>query len=292
MSESVYADFGVKNATFGSIESLNEHQISMLQKDVAVRDGDDSITFKDLESAQEEEAAGQEVETEGQKPEEGTEGGGDDANPLQDFVELGDTPVELSETIDNLNDNESAFDDMVQSAISAGKVTAEDMNAIKAEYAKGGKLTEASYAKLQEAGYTERFVNSFIRGQEAMAEQYAAGVVRFAGGPDQFNRILGHLESTDKSTRDALEAAIIRKDLATTKAILNLAGRTLGKTRGVPAARTVTTTGKPVIAVAEPSKTEGFENKAAMVSAMSDKRYLRDSAYTNEVRAKVAASRF
>ena len=51
MSQSVYAEFGVSpNAITGSVEDLNEHQKSMLEQDVAVRDGDDAITFKQLES--------------------------------------------------------------------------------------------------------------------------------------------------------------------------------------------------------------------------------------------------
>jgi hypothetical protein len=294
MSQSVYAEFGVSsNAITGSVEDLNEHQQSMLEKDVAVRDGDDAITFKQLEAEQEEateedenveEAEGE--ETEGNDESE-TEGDDDDV----DFVELGDTPKELTESVSALDENEAAFDDMVSAAVEAGKVTADDITAIKAEYASKGELSEASYAKLAEAGYTKRFVDSFVRGQEALAEQYAAGVVRYAGGAEQFNRILSHLEANDKSTKEALESAIIRKDLVTAKAILNLAGRNLGKARGVQPQRTITTQGKPAVS-APKVETEGFSSKADMIKAMSDSRYLRDAAYTNDVRAKVAASRF
>lgn len=294
MSQSVYAEFGVSsNAITGSVEDLNEHQQSMLEKDVAVRDGDDAITFKQLEAEQEEateedenveEAEGE--ETEGNDDESETEGDDD-----VDFVELGDTPKELTESVSALDENEAAFDDMVSAAVEAGKVTADDITAIKAEYASKGELSEASYAKLAEAGYTKRFVDSFVRGQEALAEQYAAGVVRYAGGAEQFNRILSHLEANDKSTKEALESAIIRKDLVTAKAILNLAGRNLGKARGVQPQRTITTQGKPAVSTPK-VETEGFSSKADMIKAMSDSRYLRDAAYTNDVRAKVAASRF
>lgn len=291
MSQSVYAEFGVSpNAITGSVEDLNEHQKSMLEQDVAVRDGDDAITFKQLEAENEEateedenvdEAEGD--DTEGNDDESDTEG--DD----QEFVELGETPKELTESVTALNENEAAFDDMVSSAVEAGKVTADDISAIKDEYAKDGKLSDASYAKLHEAGYTKRFVDSFVRGQEALAEQYAAGVVRYAGGAEQFNRILSHLESNDPSTREALEAAIVRKDIATTKALLNLAGKTIGKAVGVKPQRTITTQAKPVVAPKAP-QTEAFSSKADMIKAMSDPRYLRDAKYTMEVRAKVAAS--
>lgn len=291
MSQSVYAELGVSpNAITGSVEDLNEHQKSMLEQDVAVRDGDDAITFKQLEAENEEATEEDEnvEETEGDD----TEGNDDESDAEgddQEFVELGETPKELTESVTALNENEAAFDDMVSAAVEAGKVTADDITAIKAEYASKGELSEASYAKLAEAGYTKRFVDSFVRGQEALAEQYAAGVVRYAGGAEQFNRILSHLESNDPSTREALEAAIVRKDIATTKALLNLAGKTLGKAVGVKPQRTITTQAKPVVAPKAP-QTEAFSSKADMIKAMSDPRYLRDAKYTMEVRAKVAAS--
>ncbi|QDH94169.1 capsid assembly protein [Escherichia phage vB_EcoP-Ro103C3lw] len=291
MSQSVYAEFGVSsNAITGSVEDLNEHQQSMLEKDVAVRDGDDAITFKQLEAERQEEATEEELEVETDEEEE-VEETEDSEGQDQEFVELGETPKELTESVTALDENEAAFDDMVSAAVEAGKVTADDITAIKAEYASKGELSEASYAKLAEAGYTKRFVDSFVRGQEALAEQYAAGVVRYAGGAEQFNRILSHLEANDKSTKEALESAIIRKDLATAKAILNLAGRNLGKTRGVAPQRTLTTQGKPAVA-APKVQTEGFSSKSDMIKAMSDPRYLRDAAYTNSVRTKVAASSF
>lgn len=290
MSQSVYAEFGVSsNAITGSVEDLNEHQQSMLEKDVAVRDGDDAITFKQLEDEQEEATEEDENVEETDEEEEVGKTEDSEGNGDVDFVELGDTPKELTESVTALNENEAAFDDMVSAAVEAGKVTADDITAIKAEYASKGELSEASYAKLAEAGYTKRFVDSFVRGQEALAEQYAAGVVRYAGDAEQFNRILSHLEANDKSTKEALESAIIRKDLATAKAILNLAGRNLGKTRGVAPQRTLTTQGKPAVS-APKVQTEGFSSKADMVKAMSDPRYLRDAKYTMEVRAKVAAS--
>lgn len=292
MSQSVYAEFGVSsNAITGSVEDLNEHQKSMLEQDVAVRDGDDAITFKQLEAENEEATEEDEnvEETEGEEDHESDDEESKTDGEQPEFIELGDAPTELTESVTALDENEAAFDDMVSSAVEAGKVTADEITAIKDEYAKDGKLSDASYAKLQEAGYTKRFVDSFVRGQEALAEQYAAGVVRYAGGAEQFNRILSHLESNDKSTKEALESAIIRKDLATAKAILNLAGRNLGKTRGVSPQRTLTTQGKPAVA-APKVQTEGFSSKADMVKAMSDPRYLRDAKYTMDVRAKVAAS--
>lgn len=283
----IYAEFGVTNATFGGIEDLEAHRQSMMGLDVAVRDGDDAISLE-AENAETVEEEATEEDNESETDNEGSEQSEGD----EEFEAIGDTPEELTESVSALSENEAAFDDMVSGAVEAGKVSVEDIDAIKAEYASGGKLSEASYAKLKEAGYTQRFVDSFIRGQEALAEQYANQVVRMAGGPEKFNAILSHLETTDKSTKEAIESAIMRKDVATAKALLNLSGKAMGKAKGVPPARTVTTQGKPVVSKPAAPVAEGYKSSSEMVKAMRDPRYLKDSAYTESVRAKVGASKF
>ncbi|EDW9662041.1 hypothetical protein AA219_004427 [Salmonella enterica subsp. enterica serovar Newport] len=288
----IYAEFGVNNAVFGGVEDLEAHRQSMLAVDVDVRDGDDAIRLEanDAETVEEEEV---EVETTEEDSESETDNEeSEQSEGDEEFEAIGDTPAELTESVSALSENEAAFDDMVSGAVEAGKVSAEDIDAIKAEYEAGGKLSEASYAKLKEAGYTQRFVDSFIRGQEALAEQYANQIVRMAGGADKFNAILSHLEANDKSTREAIESAIMRKDVATAKALLNLSGKAMGKAKGVAPTRTVTTQGKPVVSKPAAPAAEGFKSSSEMVKAMRDPRYLKDSAYTESVRAKVGASKF
>lgn len=287
----IYAEFGVTNATFGGIEDLEAHRQSMMGLDVAVRDGDDAISLEaeDAETVEEEvevETTEEDIESETDNEE------SEQSEGEEEFEAIGDTPKELTESVSALSENEAAFDDMVSGAVEAGKVSAEDITAIKAEYESGGKLSEASYAKLKEAGYTQRFVDSFIRGQEALAEQYANQVVRMAGGADKFNAILSHLEANDKSTKEAIESAIMRKDVATAKALLNLSGQALGKAKGVAPARTVTTQGKPVVSKPTAPVAEGYKSSSEMVKAMRDPRYLKDAAYTESVRTKVGASKF
>lgn len=287
----IYAEFGVTNATFGGIEDLEAHRQSMIGLDVAVRDGDDAISLEaeDAETVEEE----VEVETTEEDNESETENEeSEQSEGDEEFEAIGDTPAELTESVSALSENEAAFDDMVSGAVEAGKVSAEDITAIKAEYEAGGKLSEASYAKLKEAGYTQRFVDSFIRGQEALAEQYANQVVRMAGGVDKFNAILSHLEANDKSTKEAIESAIMRKDVVTAKALLNLSGQAMGKAKGVAPARTVTTQGKPVVSKPAAPVAEGYKSSSEMVKAMRDPRYLKDAAYTESVRTKVGASKF
>lgn len=287
----IYAEFGVTNATFGGIEDLEAHRQSMMGLDVAVRDGDDAISLEaeDAEAVEDEEV---EVETTEEDNESETDNEESEQSEGEEFEAIGDTPAELTESVSALSENEAAFDDMVSGAVEAGKVSAEDITAIKAEYEAGGKLSEASYAKLKEAGYTQRFVDSFIRGQEALAEQYANQVVRMAGGADKFNAILSHLEANDKSTKEAIESAIMRKDVATAKALLNLSGQAMGKAKGVAPARTVTTQGKPVVTKPTAPVAEGYKSSSEMVKAMRDPRYLKDVAYTESVRTKVGASKF
>ena len=282
MSQSVYAEFGVSsNAITGSVEDLNEHQKSMLEQDVAVRDGDDAITFKQLEAENEEATEedenvdDEESETDGEQPE---------------FIELGDAPKELTESVTALDENEAAFDDMVSSAVEAGKVTADEITAIKAEYAKDGKLSDASYAKLQEAGYTKRFVDSFVRGQEALVEQYVQSVMEYAGGEAQFQAIYNHLEVSNPDAAESLISALENRDLSTVKAIVNLAGASRAKTFGKPAARSIAKRAVPAAPVR--TKQSGFESQAEMIAAMSDPRYRHDSKFRAEVERKMMYSQF
>ena len=89
MSQSVYAEFGVSsNAITGSVEDLNEHQKSMLEQDVAVRDGDDAITFKQLEAEKEEATEEDEnvEETEGEEDHESDDEESETAGEQPEFV--------------------------------------------------------------------------------------------------------------------------------------------------------------------------------------------------------------
>lgn len=301
----VYASFGVNSAVMSG-STQGEHEQAMLALDVAARDGDDAI-----ELAQEEEHVerdlydntdpfgmeddedriqvriGEEADAE-EDTEVASEEVTDDSSD-EEFQPLGDTPEELLTASEQLGEHEEGFQEMINIAAERG-MSAEAIERIQQEYESEDGISAKSYAELAEIGYTKAFVDSYIRGQEALVEQYVASVIEYAGGREKFDALHTHLETHNPEAAQSLEAALENRDLATIKAIINLAGQSRAKTFGRKPTRSVTTRAIP--AKPQAPKVEGFASRGEMVKAMSDPRYRTDSAYRRSVEQKVYHSKF
>ena len=294
----VYASFGVNNAVMTG-STPTEHEQNMLSLDVAARDGDDAIVLSEEPSYHNDDpyAAGKdpfanEEDDEGRIQvrisEDGKEAEFDTGSDNAEFEPLGDTPEELSQVTEQLGQHEEGFQAMVEQAVERG-LSAESVTRIYEEYEADG-ISEKSYAELEAAGYSRAFVDSYISGQEALVDQYVNQVVAFAGGKERFSAIHTHLEATNPAAAESLETAMMNRDLATVKAIINLAGESYTKKFGKPANRSVTKRATQVKPVAR--QKEGFTNQAEMIKAMSDPRYRSDAAYRQMVEQKVIDSSF
>lgn len=301
----VYASFGVNSAVMSG-DSIASHEQAMLELDVAARDGDDAIVLHDEEVREEDlygadrDPFGQDdddriqvrIGEDGEPTEEVTEEvveaeGSEEGEP--EFTPLGDTPEALKAASEQLSEHEAGFQEMINIASERG-LTEEVISRIQEEYASEDGISEKSYAELAEIGYTKAFVDSYIRGQEALVEQYVARVIEYAGGREQFDALHTHLETNNPEAARTLETALENRDLATVKAIINLAGQSRSKAFGRKPTRSVTQRAVPAKATAP--KAEGFANRAEMVKAMSDARYRNDAAYRREVEQKVFNSNF
>ncbi|QOC57619.1 putative capsid assembly scaffolding protein [Erwinia phage pEp_SNUABM_10] len=303
----VYASFGVNSAVMSG-STQEDHEQNMLALDVAARDGDDSIELVDdsrddpyasgrdpFADPNEEDPEGRiqvrigsdesdsdvEITNEGAELEEGQE-------VDSEFTPLTDTPEELTDASSQLAQHEEGFQEMIDAAATNG-LTEESIVRIQQEYAEEG-ISEQSYAELAAAGYSRSFVDSYIRGQEALVESYVKQVKDFAGGEEKFHAVLGHLETTNAEAAESLMNALEARDLGTVKAILNLAGQSYSKKFGKPAARTLTTQSTP--AKPQGRAKNGFESQAEMIKAMSDSRYRTDGKYRREVEQRVIDSSF
>lgn len=311
----VYASFGVNSAVLTG-STPEEHQENMLALDVAARDGDDAIElntnsddpygsdvdpFGEPEEGRmqvrisadgddpEESTEGEEVEeeqqgdTEESQPEEVTEG------EPEEFKPIGETPADINEASQQLEEHEAGFNDMVATAIERG-LSQDAVTRIQQEYQNEDSLSDESYKELAEAGYSKAFVDAYIRGQEALVNQYVDKVMDFVGGRERFQQVYGHMQTNNPEGAEALIKAFESRDVATMKTILNLAGQSRDKTFGKKAERTITKRATPAKPVAR--KAEGFESQAEMIKAMSDPRYRSDSKYRREVEQKVIDSKF
>lgn len=309
----VYASFGVNSAVLTG-STPEEHQENMLALDVAARDGDDAIELNtdnddpygsDVDPFGEQDEGRMQVristdgsdETEGNEPdseeqqddpenqsEEVTTEGED-----EEFKPIGETPADINEASQQLEEHEAGFNDMVATAIERG-LSQDAVTRIQQEYQNEDSLSEESYRELAEAGYSKAFVDAYIRGQEALVNQYVEKVMDFVGGRERFQQVYGHMKTNNPEGAEALIKAFESRDVATMKTILNLAGQSRDKTFGKKAERSIAKRATPAKPVAR--KAEGFESQAEMIKAMSDPRYRTDSKYRREVEQKVIDSKF
>lgn len=310
----VYASFGVNSAVLTG-STPEEHQENMLALDVAARDGDDAIELNtnsddpygsdvdpfgepeegrmqvrisaDGSDEQEgEEGQGEEEQQgdEGSQPEEVTDGG-----EPEEFKPIGETPADINEASQQLEEHEAGFNDMVATAIERG-LSRDAVTRIQQEYQNEDRLSDESYKELAEAGYSKAFVDAYIRGQEALVNQYVEKVMDFVGGRERFQQVYTHMQTNNPEGAEALIKAFESRDVATMKTILNLAGQSRDKTFGKKAERSIAKRATPAKPVAR--KAEGFESQAEMIKAMSDPRYRTDSKYRREVEQKVIDSKF
>lgn len=311
----VYASFGVNSAVLTG-STPEEHQENMLALDVAARDGDDAIELNtnsddpygsDVDQFGEPEEGRMQVrisadgsdeqegeEGQGDEEQQGDEGSqpdevtGDDGEP-EEFKPIGETPADINEASQQLEEHEAGFNDMVATAIERG-LSQDAVTRIQQEYQNEDSLSDESYRELAEAGYSKAFVDAYIRGQEALVNQYVEKVMDFVGGRERFQQVYSHMQTNNPEGAEALIKAFESRDVATMKTILNLAGQSRDKTFGKKAERSIAKRATP--AKPAPRKAVGFESQSEMIKAMSDPRYRADSKYRREVEQKVIDSTF
>lgn len=309
----VYASFGVNSAVLTG-STPEEHQENMLALDVAARDGDDAIELNtnsddpygsDVDPFGEPEEGRMQVRisADGSDEQDGEEGSeeeqqGDeesqseevtDNGEPEEFKPIGETPADINEASQQLEEHEAGFNDMVATAIERG-LSQDAVTRIQQEYQNEDRLSDESYKELAEAGYSKAFVDAYIRGQEALVNQYVEKVMDFVGGRERFQQVYTHMQTNNPEGAEALIKAFESRDVATMKTILNLAGQSRDKTFGKKAERSIAKRATP--AKPAPRKAVGFESQAEMIKAMSDPRYHTDSKYRREVEQKVIDSTF
>lgn len=159
-----------------------------------------------------------------------------------------------------------------------------NMDSLAEEYAKEGKLADKSYQSLEKAGIPKEYVDRFIAGQQAIADQQSASVKNMVGGAESYDAMSewasNNLSETEKQ---AYNTAVNSKDLEAVKlAVVGLKARYAQATGSEP---------KLVEGKASPSGEQGFESWAQVTQAMSDPRYSKDPAYQAEVKNKLANSK-
>lgn len=290
----IYAEFGVNNAVMSSSDPV-EHEQNMLALDVRTRDGDDEVILNQesgdelTEEQDDDQGEPQGEEQDDDQGEEQGESQDEDQAESDEFTPL-DAPNEsLISASNQINEYAEGFESLQAQAVERGLDPAV-AQAIISEVDEHGEVSEANLKALEAIGYSRQFVQSYVKGQEAITQAYAASIVEYAGGKAKFDAILAHLESNNKDAVETLWGAIERQDLATVRTVINLgmAGRT--KKFGTTPSRNLSRKAPASAPRGTQTATQGFESKSEMTKAMSDKRYGRDAEYTRSVEQKVLAS--
>lgn len=294
----IYAEFGVNNAVIAGGSTQAEHEENMLSLDVRARDGDDAIELSsdDLKPVLLDDKgnvipddSGDDDNDQGDSDESGPESG--DETPLIEEFVPGEPNEELKAVSESISKHAEGFNQMRQSAIANG-LDAGVADAIMLEYGSEEGISDKSYEALAAAGFNRQFVESYIRGQEALSDQFVGGVITLAGGAERFNSLVKHMETNSPSSLNSLYKAMESQDLDTITSIIELTKGSLTKKFGKAPGRNITKNApasQPEVAQKGP-KVEPFADRQEMIAAMSKPEYAKDPKYRAQVEARVALS--
>ena len=158
-----------------------------------------------------------------------------------------------------------------------------NMESLSSEYAEKGELDTKSYKALEKAGIPKDYVDQFIEGQKAVAEQQATSIKDIVGGSESYAEMSNWAADTmTDAEKSAYNTAVNSKNLETAKlAVIGLKAKYEAVNGSDP---------KLVEGKASATGTDGYKSWAEVTNAMSDDRYQKDPAYQNMVKDKLSKS--
>src|SRR5210317_165130 len=158
-----------------------------------------------------------------------------------------------------------------------------NMDTLASEYAEKGELDEKSYEALEKAGIPKDYVNQFIEGQKAIADQQASSIKNMVGGSEAYTEMTAWAaENMSEEEKSAYNTAVNSKDIETAKlAVVGLKAKFERANGNEPNLLE----GKGTV-----SGEKGYASWAEVTRAMGDERYSKDPAYQAMVQEKLANS--
>jgi len=277
-----------------AVISTEAHEEAMIQMPVDVRDGDDRIEFN-LDVA---EIGSEEVDVD--RIEINTETGEFSSDEDMDTEELGESdsdelpasgdPKTFEEAGVAIQEAIQGTEEIIQSAIERG-LPVEMVETIKAEYNSDEGLSDASYEALAAAGYTKGFIDSYVKGQEAVAAQFVKSIIEYTGGEAAFGKVQDVL-SGNGAMADAFNAALDRNDVTTMKALIDSAKATHRQSFGERPKVNLMAAAKPTVVPKAVNAVEPFGSRQEMITAMASREYRTDSAFRAKVEQRLLVSNF
>jgi len=159
-----------------------------------------------------------------------------------------------------------------------------DMSSLQQEYNEGGQLADKSYDALEKAGIPKDYVDAFIKGQEAIAQQTSNTLKQEVGGADAYNNMMSWAsDNLSEAEVNAYNSTVNGKDIEATK--LAIAGLNARFKNAEGVEPNLQTGNRP-----STSNAPGYRSWAEVTQAMSDERYTSDNAYRTDVQNKLKNS--
>ena len=168
----------------------------------------------------------------------------------------------------------------VSEALSAQGI---DFNKYAREYGENGSLSEESYSELAEKGLPENVVNSWIKGEQAIADQTIRQAHESIGGKEEYDALLEWAStSLNEKEIESFNRAIESPDV----------NDVVFAIKSLNARRSVSEGQSPTLLQGDTggSKIGSFQSVAQLTKAMNDPRYQTDPAYRDEVTSKLSQS--
>jgi hypothetical protein len=168
----------------------------------------------------------------------------------------------------------------VQQAVEAAGV---DFDSLQTEYNEQGGLSEDAYGKLAEAGFPQDLVNSWIKGQEALANSYQSSIHDIVGGEKSYSDMTQWAgENLSETEISAFDRAVDSGDIDMVKLAV----------QGLQSKYQTAEGSDPSLLGGQSAPSSGgvYSSWAEVTQAMGDPRYNNDPAYRQSVSAKLGRS--
>lgn len=236
----------------------------MAEIEIQVADEQENTTTEEVVEQED-----QQTEAEEGKPE-GTEGDKEEA------PEEG-SPAEADKIIEEVKQAEEELKaDLTTKGI--------DFENCAKEYQEKGALSEETYTKLAEAGYTKAVVDAYIAGVEAKAEAVTNAILKSVGGQAEYDKIAAFIQAKGNAAVDAYNALVDGGNVTAISMFLNGVKAEMIYTKG--------TANRTILGGQGNTAVKGFESEAEMTKAMNDPRYRTDPEYAKKVALKLSKSSF
>ena len=158
-----------------------------------------------------------------------------------------------------------------------------DLNPYYEEYSKDGKLGEESYEKLAASGLNKDLVDSFIAGQEALANNHVNSIQQAAGGADKYAEIV------QWAGNNLSEGEVNNFNEIVEKGSLEAATFAV---KGLKAQYDAQFGSQPDLLQGQNAKVDNdvYRSTAEVVRAINDPKYHKDTAYRKSVEEKIKRS--